>query len=114
MVRISMNQDYGKAFRIIRAAFGLRQSELAARMPITASQLSLIEAGKRQPSLRVVDALASAVGIPPALVSVLASDAKEVESRSDNDISDLARALLRLLVSAKGDPQRSLDLSSVK
>lgn len=103
-----MEQDYGKAFRIIRAAFGLKQSELAERMPITASQLSLIEAGKRQPSLRVVDALAAAVGIPSALISVLASDPHDVESKSDDDISDLARALLRLLVSAKEDPQRSL------
>lgn len=104
-----MKQDYAKAFRIIRAAFGLRQSELAERMPITASQLSLIEAGKRQPSLRVVDSLAAAVGVPPALISVLASSAEEVESQSEADRSDLARALLRLLVSAKGEPQRSLD-----
>jgi transcriptional regulator with XRE-family HTH domain len=103
-----MEQDYAKAFRVIRAAFGLRQSELAERMPITASQLSLIEAGKRQPSLRVVNALAHAVSMPAALISVLASNAVEVESKSDDDISDLARALLRLLVSAKGDPQRSL------
>lgn len=103
-----MEQNYAKAFRIIRAAFGLRQSELAERMPITASQLSLIEAGKRQPSLRVVDALAKAVGIPAALVTLLASTTQDVESKSDQDISDLARALLRLLVSAKEEPQRSL------
>jgi len=103
-----MQQDYAKAFRIIRAAFGLRQSELADRMPVTASQLSLIEAGKRQPSLRVVNALAAAVGIPAALLPLLASTEKEVESQSDDDISDLARALLRLLVSAKEQPQRSL------
>jgi XRE family transcriptional regulator, fatty acid utilization regulator len=103
-----MQQNYGKAFRIIRAAFGLRQSELAERMPITASQLSLIEAGKRQPSLRVVNGLATAVGVPSALVSLLASTVQDVESKSDEDISDLARALLRLLVSAKEQPQRSL------
>lgn len=102
-----MQQDYAKAFRIIRAAFGLRQSELAERMPITASQLSLIEAGKRQPSLRVVNGLAKAVGVPAALISLLASTADDVESKSDEDISDLARALLRLLVSAREEPQRS-------
>lgn len=103
-----MQQNYGKAFRIIRAAFGLRQSELAERMPITASQLSLIEAGKRQPSLRVVDGLANAVGVPTALVSLLASTTDDVVAKSDEEISDLARALLRLLVSAKDEPQRSL------
>jgi transcriptional regulator with XRE-family HTH domain len=104
-----MNDDYAKAFRIIRAAFGLKQSELAARMPITASQLSLIEAGKRQPSLRVVNGLANAVGVPTALISLLASTADNVQSKPDAEISDLARALLRLLVAAKEDPQRALN-----
>jgi XRE family transcriptional regulator, fatty acid utilization regulator len=103
-----MEQDYAKAFRIIRAAFGLRQSEVAARMPITASQLSLIEAGKRQPSVRVVKALADAVGVPTALISLLASTPDEVERESDDHIADLSRTLLRLLVSAKHDAQRSL------
>lgn len=103
-----MEQNYAKAFRIIRAAFGLRQAELADRMPISASQLSLIEAGKRQPSLKVVNGLARAVGVPAALVTLLASTAKEVEERPNEDISDLARALLKLLVSAKEEPQQSL------
>lgn len=105
-----MKSDYAKAFRIVRAAFGLKQSELAGRMPITSSQLSLIEAGKRQPSLKVIDGLAAAVGIPAALISLLASQPEEMEKTPDADISDLARALLRLLVSAKEDPQRALDL----
>jgi transcriptional regulator with XRE-family HTH domain len=104
-----MQHNYGKAFRIIRAAYGLRQSELAERVPITASQLSLIEAGKRQPSLRVVDGLARAVGMPAAFVSLLASTVEDVESKSAEEISDLARALLRQLISAKEEPQRSLD-----
>ena len=103
-----VEQNYAKAFRIIRAAFGLRQSELADRLPITSSQLSLIETGKRQPSLRVVNALAQAVGVPAALVTLLASTEEDVQTKSDHDISDLARALLRLLVSAKEEPQKSL------
>ncbi|TAK81425.1 MAG: XRE family transcriptional regulator [Betaproteobacteria bacterium] len=103
-----MEQNYAKAFRIIRAAFGLKQSELAAKMPITASQLSLIEAGKRQPSLRVVNALATAVGVPAALISILASAPSDVASKSNEDIADLARVLLRLLVSAKEEPQHAL------
>lgn len=99
--------DYGRAFRIIRAAFGLRQSELAARMAISASQLSLIEAGKRQPSIRVVKALADAVGIPTALVTLLAAGGDE--SKSDANVADLSRALLHLLVTAKeSHQQRSL------
>lgn len=107
-----MEQDYAKAFRIVRAAFGLRQAELADRLPITASQLSLIEAGKRQPSVRVVDALARCLGVPAALITLLASAPADVESQEDAEFSDLARALLRLLVSAKEEPQRDLEFSS--
>lgn len=103
-----MDKDYAKAFRVVRAAFGLKQAELADRMPITASQLSLIEAGRRQPSLRVVDALAEAVGVPTALIALLASAPQEMESKKDDEISDMARALLRLLISAKEEPDRSI------
>ena len=109
-----MQKNYAKAFRIIRAAFGLKQSDLAAKMPVTASQLSLIESGKRQPSLKVVDALASAVGVPSALVSLLASNANDMDSRGDQDIGDLARALLRVLIAAKEDPQRTLSFEGTQ
>jgi transcriptional regulator with XRE-family HTH domain len=112
MTQFSMDQpDFAKAFRIIRAAFGFTQSELAERMPITASQLSLIEAGKRQPSLRVVTGLARAVGVPAALISLLASPAAEISSKSDAEIFGLANTLLRLLVAAREDPQGRLPLN---
>jgi transcriptional regulator with XRE-family HTH domain len=95
-----MEQDYAKAFRICRAAFGLRQSELAERMPVTASQLSLIEAGKRQPSLRVVEALGKALGVPTALITLLASSSEDI--RVGTQSAELATALLRVLISASG------------
>ncbi len=106
-----MNKNYAKAFRIVRAAFGLKQAELAERMPITASQLSLIEAGRRQPSLKVLDAFAHAVGVPSALLSLLASTSDDVNSASEETVADLGKTLLRLLVAAEGDQQRSLELN---
>lgn len=112
MTQNSIQPNYAKAFRIVRAAYGLRQSDLAERMPITPSQLSLIEAGKRQPSLRVINGLASAVGIPTALISLLASTSEDMESQSDADIYDLSRALLRLLVTASESPQRSMSFEN--
>lgn len=102
-----MNTDFAKAFRVIRAAFGLQQAELAERIGISASQLSLIENGKRQPSLRVISNLGTATGVPTSLITLLASDPDEVATQ---DISDLSKALLRLLVSASPDQQRALPL----
>jgi hypothetical protein len=54
------------------------------------------------------------LGIPSALISLLASNEQDIESAPDKDISDLARALLRVLVSAKEQPaaQHLLDLEA--
>ena len=102
-----MTTDFAKAFRVIRAAYGLQQAELAPRLGIGASQLSLIEKGKRQPSLRVITNLGSATGIPTSLIMLLASDLHDV---TDQDVASLATALLRLLVNASQDEQRPLRL----
>lgn len=102
-----MTSNYAKAFRVVRAAFGLQQVELAERIGISPSQLCLIEKGRRQPSLRVIENLASAMGIPSSLVILLASRPDEI---ANQDVSDLANALLRLLVSASGSRQQPLPL----
>ena len=102
-----MRTDFAKAFRVIRAAHGLQQLELAQRIGISASQLSLIEKGKRQPSLKVIGNLGSATGVPRSLIMLLASDPNEV---SDKDVASLAGTLLRLLIGASVDRQRALPL----
>lgn len=104
-----MRTDFAKAFRVIRAAYGLQQAELAPRIGISASQLSLIEKGKRQPSLKVIGNLSGATGVPTSLIMLLASDPAEV---ADNDVSELASVLLRLLVNASGAHQRTLPLEA--
>jgi XRE family transcriptional regulator, regulator of sulfur utilization len=102
----NMRTDFAKAFRVIRAAQGWQQADMARKLGISASQLSLIEAGKRQPSLRVVEDLAEAVQIPTPLVMLLGSDE---ENLANQDMSALGGALLRLLVSTR-DKQRVLPL----
>ena len=106
--------NYARAFRISRAAFGLTQSQLASRIGISASQLSLIEAGKRKPSLKTIDSMARAVGIPQALISLLASDQTELREQLDDDVAEISRLLLQLLVKASDDdPQGSLPLEGI-
>lgn len=104
-----MNTDFAKAFRVIRAAFGLQQAELAERIGISASQLSLIEKGKRQPSFRVVSNLGEVTSVPTSLIVLLSSDPDEIK---EQDVSELASVLLRLLVNASSEEQRSLPLGN--
>lgn len=97
--------NYGKAIRIVRTAHGLTQLELADRLSIGPSHLSLIEAGKRQPSLRVLDEISTALDVPPHLLTLLASEPEEIEKRVDpKQIAELARSLLALLVSSGEQP----------
>ena len=96
--------NYGKAFRIVRAAFGLSQAQLADLLGIRQSHVSLIESGRRQPSQAVVDALADALRIPRPLIIILSSDSSDLEALGQSDAEMLARSLLRLLVSASDSP----------
>lgn len=95
-----MNRDYAKAFRIIRAAFGLKQSELAARMSISVSQLSLIEAGKRNATDKVIASLTAATKLPVALVELLASGQQDVGR--GRQAAELGAVLLTLLAPDAG------------
>lgn len=95
--------DYAKAFRIIRAAFGLSQAELAQVVRIGPSQISLIEAGKRQPSHRVIRDMAETLRIPPSLVTLLASEPRDLETSESQPVEALAVSLLKLLVNASSE-----------
>lgn len=97
--------DYAKAIRICRAAFGLRQSELAARLGIGPSHLSLIESGKRRPSLETIEDIAVALAIPKPLLMLLASEPQDLKTVHEQDLSRLASSLLRLLVEASAEQQ---------
>jgi transcriptional regulator with XRE-family HTH domain len=99
--------DYGKAIRIVRTAHGLTQAELAERLSIGSSQLSLIEAGRRKPSVDVLAEIANALGIPSHMLTLLASEPEDIDvddHRHGPEIAELAKALLKLLISAGRQP----------
>jgi transcriptional regulator with XRE-family HTH domain len=92
---------YGKAIRICRTAHGKSQGELAKDLGITPSQLSLIESERRPPSLQILTNASRALGIPPSLMALLASEPSDLEApERQQEISAAATSLLRLLVHA--------------
>lgn len=96
--------NYGRAIRVVRNACGLNQTELASRLDVGASHLSLIEAGKRRPSVKLLADISFATGVPVHLIALLASEPSDLE-REENvaQVNALAQALLRVLV---GGPQQ--------
>lgn len=65
---------YGRAIRVARAARGLTLTELARRVGVSTSFLSLVEDEKRPPSPPQRQAIAEACGAPAGLLDLLASD----------------------------------------
>ncbi|ANM31314.1 hypothetical protein ABI59_19655 [Acidobacteria bacterium Mor1] len=93
--------DYGRAIRVIRAARGLSQQELARKARINPSYLSLIESNKRQPSTAKVKKIADALGVPLHLLTLFASDQDDLESLSAEEGQLLAKKLLAILMDAE-------------
>lgn len=90
--------DFGKALRIARAISGIQQKDLADMAGLDSSYVSLIEKGKRRPSMRAVRALGSALNVPPDLLTILASEREDVALADPQELQDLGESLVKLLL----------------
>ena len=85
-----------------------RKRQLAARIDVSPSHLSLVENGKRDPSLKLLQQIAVSLAVPMHLLTLLASDVGNVDDPDHADhIAQVAKALLRVLV-AEGQPMLPL------
>jgi transcriptional regulator with XRE-family HTH domain len=90
--------NYGKGIKIARTIAGLSQKELAKQSRIDAGHISLIEKGKRKPTLRTLERLIDVLGIPHDLLILLSADRKELAVSDPLELERVARSLVRLLV----------------
>lgn len=96
--------DYGRAIRTLRAARRLSQKELAQRVSISPSYMSLLESGSRTPSSSTIASVSRAMNIPPFLLSLLASDAGDLDGIEVKQAQELGAHLLTVLT---GDADRN-------
>jgi transcriptional regulator with XRE-family HTH domain len=89
--------EYGRALKICRAAVELSQQDVAKRAGITKSYLSLVEGGKRSPSLATLEKICKAMRVPPHLVMLLAAGPQEIPGPEREKLGEVAESLLRLL-----------------
>lgn len=99
--------DYGRALRTCRAIRGWQQEDVAEHSGLSASYVSLIEAGKRAPSPKAVSKLARGLGVPEPLLTLLASDLSVLPKGDARTFDHLGRSLLGLLVEAGGPEPRT-------
>jgi transcriptional regulator with XRE-family HTH domain len=70
--------NIGRAIKILRASMNVRQNALAARTGTTSSYLSLVEAGKKTPSLDFVAKVAEALDVSVPELFVVAADPEDL------------------------------------
>jgi transcriptional regulator with XRE-family HTH domain len=87
----------GESLKVIRARVGLRQGELANRVGISQSLLSLIENDRREPAVDLINRLCSVMGVPPQLVFLMTSTPTEGNERFKPLLDKLSLLMLDIL-----------------
>lgn len=93
--------DYSKALKVARAITGLQQRDLAKRSGLDPSHISLIESGRRKPSVAAVTKLCNAMQIPDHLFTLLAAESQDMAHVSPEELSRIAASLTQFLVGSK-------------
>ena len=69
-VRASVQFKFGMRVRQLRLAAGLTQEDLAHRCGLFRTYMSRIETGRANPTLTMVDALATSLKVPLSLIHI--------------------------------------------
>lgn len=73
----------GEAIRISRSFLGLSQKELASSINVTSGYLSQIESGTREPSPKILRAIANEIGVPTSSLLFFAESLAPGEGSND-------------------------------
>ena len=98
----------GMALRHLRRSAGISQGDLAGRLGISASYLSLIEADRREPSVPLLRRLAKALGAPAVLLFATAL-AGNADNPATADISTVLEKLVHAVGLHSSQTQIALD-----
>ncbi len=98
--------NYGRAIKTIRAARGIPQKDFTERLELDRSYVSLIETGKRVPSLGVLEKIAAALRVPQHLLVLMAQDRDELWGMSAADVDKSGSALTRAMLEPRAPAPR--------
>ena len=90
--------NYAKAIRTLRGSRGLQQKDLASRLGLDPSYVSLLERGKRTPSTEVLQSLAEVFAVPVYLVMLLASEENDLRGVDPRFAGELSKHALNAIL----------------
>jgi transcriptional regulator with XRE-family HTH domain len=91
----------GRAIKVMRTASGMKQKDIAAGIGVTPNYVSLVEAGKREPSVGFLRQIAKVMGVPVSLFFLWAESAVENSSKSKPRLRTLLTELEAMYLFAK-------------
>lgn len=89
--------NLGKSIKLCRSALGLSQEDLASRIGVSVSYISLIEKNKRDPSMSLIEKISTALEIPVSLLTFMGADPDELKGVPEDVREKLAALTLKLL-----------------
>jgi transcriptional regulator with XRE-family HTH domain len=99
----------GCAIKLIRTAKGVKQRDLAGELNVSANYLSLLESGKREPSISLLRSLAKELEVPMAMF-FLWQDAQGSRIRKDDQLRELRDLIVHMqAVAISGQRKGSSD-----
>src|SRR6185312_15667271 len=93
-----------RALRLAREFHRMKQVELAKRLNISTSYLSEIEAGKKPPTIELLDGYAELFGVP---ASTFLMFGEQVSGKEDQKRQEKARKLLQFFEWVAGEDDES-------
>jgi transcriptional regulator with XRE-family HTH domain len=99
----------GQSIKLMRSSAGVKQHQLAAKLGVSANYISLLESGKREPSIPFLRRLSRELGIPIGMFFLWQEfDPKRKSQGNLEKLRDLIVQLEAMqLVAAKGQRGRS-------
>lgn len=89
--------EIGHALKVCRSARNISLDELAERVSLSQSYLSMIESGKRLPTLPSIEKIAKGLEIPLPIVLFLAAEKDELSGLDEETIRRLSDAALAVV-----------------
>ena len=90
--------NYSLAIKIVRAAKNISQQDLAQKIEMDPSTVSLLERGLREPSMKTLRRIALELDVPVHLLVMLSYPSSELESLDDESALFIGKQLLKAML----------------
>jgi transcriptional regulator with XRE-family HTH domain len=84
----------GKTIKLLRTNVGIKQKDLAKKLLISSNYLSLVENGKREPSISLIERMAKELDVPISYIFWHAYEKPKNLPKDQERFLDLMKELL--------------------